>query len=387
MDNSKRNNLIMVYLLGFLLSFHVAIPNFINSSFLDTLLSEKYIGMVYTTASLLTIFLLFFIPFLLKKNGNYYVSLFFLLLESLTLICLVLSTNSILSILFFSISLICIPIIYFVSDIFLEGFSTDYQTGKIRGIYLTLMNLAWVISPLIGGLILTNNNYKKIYFISFLFLLPIIVIILKLRKFKDPIYESTFVFGTLKRIWRDHDIRNILSSNFLLNFFYSWMTIFTPLYLHKYMNYSWSEIGIIFTIMLIPFVLIQFPLGKLADEKLGEKEILSIGFIIIIFSTLGLYFIPNNSVWWIWAILLFITRVGAGSVEIMNNTYFFKKVSSLDANLISFLGVSRSLAYIFGPLAMSFFLFLFTDPKQLFLILSLIMFFGLYFSFGIKDTK
>jgi MFS family permease len=176
-------------------------------------------------------------------------------------------------------------------------------------------------------------------------------------------------------------------ANFLLFFFYSWMTIYTPLYLHKNMGFSWTEIGIIFSIMLLPFVFIQFPLGRLADKKWGEKEILSVGFIVIAIATGLISFINGHSMV-LWAIILFITRLGAATIEIMCDTYFFKKVDSLDTNIISFFRMVGPIAYIFGPLLATI-LFTFFDFKiqYLFLILGLIMLFGLKFSLSIKDTK
>ena len=63
------------------------------------------------------------------------------------------------------------------------------------------------------------------------------------------------------------------------------MVIYTPIYLHEHIGLPWSDIGIIFTIMLLPFVLFEFPAGKLADGKWGEKEPPIIGIILIAVST------------------------------------------------------------------------------------------------------
>ena len=59
------------------------------------------------------------------------------------------------------------------------------------------------------------------------------------------------------------------------------MIIYTTLYLHDTMKFSWQSIGSIYAFMLLPFVLLSlsYPLGRLSD-KIGEKKILIIGFII-----------------------------------------------------------------------------------------------------------
>jgi len=387
MYSAKLRSIFLIYFLGFLFAFHTALPTFINSSFLNTIISEKAIGIFYTIASVLSIILLFFSPTVLRRLGNYRFFLLIIVLEILALLGLIFINNSVLSLVFLLASLIIIPLIYFSLDIFLESFSHDLLTGRIRGIYLTLSNLAWIFVPIIVGFILTNDDYWKIYLGALLFLLPIIIIVYFFRDFRDSEYEKNSIRGTLISAWSNNNIWNILGANFLLNFFYSWMTIYTPLYLHKYCNFSWTEIGFIFSIMLIPFILTQFPLGKLADEKLGEKEILIAGFIIMSVSTCALFFIPNSGNIWLWASLLFITRIGASSVEVMSSAYFFKKVNDSKSNLISCMGISRSLAYIFGPLSLSFFLFFVGNMGGLFLILGFIMLIGVWFGFRIKDTK
>ncbi len=385
----KDYSLFFVYLLGFLFAFHTALPAYVNSSFLDVFLPENSIGLVYTMASIFTIFLFFLAPSVLKKFGNYHTALFLVGLEILALLGLILGQTPFWLVTFFMVSLITIPFIYLSWDIFLEGFSNDEETGKIRGIYLTLGNLAWVFSPLICGLILVNGDYWKIYLAALVFLIPtFFILIKKLKDFKDSDYQAVSVWQTFQEVGRDKNIRNIFSSNFLLHFFYSWMTIYTPIYLHKYIGFSWTEIGVIFGIMLLPFVFIQFPLGRIADEKLGEKEILSTGFIIMALSTFILFFIPQTGGLWLWALLLLVTRIGASSVEIMNDTYFFKKVNNLNTNIISFFRISRPLAYVLGPLIMTLTMNLFgADHGQPFFVLGLIMLLGLLFSLNLKDTR
>lgn len=387
-DKFKTNSLLSVYLLGFLFAFHTALPTYINSSFLNTFMTEKLVGNIYILASFFAIICFLIMPFILKRLGNYRTALFLVIFELITLLGLFFLTSAVWLVILFTLNLIVIPLIYFSTDIFLEGYSSNQATGRIRGIYLTAVNLAWAISPLVSGLILVNGNYAQIYLASFIFLVPVLLIlIIKLHCFKDSKYEATPVWQTIKVIWSNINLRNIFFVNWLLFFFYSWMTIYMPLYLYKNMNFSWTQVGVIFSIMLLPFVLFQFVLGRLADKKWGEKEMLSLGFIIIAFSTGLISFITSHQIIW-WALVLFITRIGASTIEIMCDTYFFKKVDSLDANIISFFRMSNPLAYIFGPflavIMLNFFSF---EIQYLFLFLGLIMLFGLWFSLSLKDTK
>ena len=88
----------------------------------------------------------------------------------------------------------------------------------------------------------------------------------------------------------------------------------------------------------------------------------------------------------VWALALFATRVGASLIEIMTESYFFKKIDSGDTNILSMYRNNRSIAYTIAPVFASGFLYFF-DLKYLFFVLGFIMLLGLRYSLTIKDTK
>ena len=271
-------------------------------------------------------------------------------------------------------------------DIFLESNTKNETTGKIRGVYLTTQNAAWLAPPLIAGLILTNGDYWKIFASAGVILFPVLSIVFgKFSDFRDPPYAHIPLFATIKEIWRRKDIYRIFMSNLLLSFFFSWMVIYMPLYLHKHIGIAWSGIGIIFTIMLIPFVLFSIPSGKLSDTRWGEKEMLSFGFVLMAITTGILTFVTSQSIA-LWAALLFLTRIGATLVQTMNESYFFKQISASDSEIISVFRYTHPLGYLLGPLAASALLSL-VDFRFMFLILGIITLYGLRYSLTIKDTK
>lgn len=388
LNNLKTCKLFPVYLLGFLLSLLAALPNYINSSYLGTLMSDQAIGVIYALEAVLAIFGFLLMPGILKKYGNFRVAIALFLLEAVSLYGLAVYHNVTAVSLFMICNLTLLTFLYFSFDIFLEGCSYDVTTGKTRGIYLTSVNLAWAISPFLTGLILFKEEYWRIYLVAFVLLLPAFVILrLTLLDFKDSDYQKSTPLKTMVEVYKNKNIFNIFGATFLLQIFYSWMIIYTPIYLNFNLGLSWGSIGIIFSIMLLPFIFVQFPAGRLADSRFGEKEMLSIGFVIMGIATIVIYFIVGKSIL-IWSLVLFCTRVGAAMVEVMCDTYFFKKVDNHNANLISFYRMARPLAYIFGPLLAIIILSLpGVEMKTLFVVLGLMMFFGLKFSLAIKDTK
>ncbi len=404
-----------LYLLAFFTSIHYAFVAYINSSFLARFIAEENIGLAYILAAIASILVIAKLPSALKKFGQLKTAISILAIDLVAIITLAITSlpyfsptklfqisdgsvvvanqNNfalwippivIFSFLIFQISIVLNRIIL---DIYLEEFSKNSESGKNRGIALTTMNLAFVISPLIVGYIITNSNdsFWQIYLISAIFVIASLLLIYKkLSHIRDVTYHNPPFFKTLKKIFRDKNILHIYISSFLLEFFYSWMVIYTPIYLNENIGFGWSQIGIIFSIMLTPFVILEIPLGKIADKYLGEKEILITGFLIIALATGSLTFITGANLI-VWSLALFLTRVGASAIEVMNDTYFFKKVKATDSDLIAYFRNVSPLAYVIGPIIASIVLYFF-DYKYLFLILAAIMLSGVNFALSIEDT-
>jgi len=394
--NDKKQLRRYTYLSGFLFTLHLAFASYINSSFIAELIGENIVGLFFVLASLATIVALAFTP-LLVKTFNYKPSILLLTIINLILVIPIIfylkSTLLALSALFFYY--IIGFVLKYILDLYLENLSSDEDTGGIRGIFLTLANFGWVLSPLAIGLVLGNqNNYYLIYILSALTLLPFAFTVYFTFKSNYAQINSKVIppslFFTVKQIWsnqtnHDRNLHNVMAVDFILNFFYAFMVIYMPIYLHEYIGLPWSDIGLIFTIMLLPFVLFQYPLGWLADHKLGEKEIMGTGLIIAGLATLIIPFLTTTSLIW-WAIILFITRVGAASIEISKESYLFKKITANDSNILSISRMMLPLAYIIGPLSATIFLF-FVPFNFLFIFLGFVVLYGLRYSLILIDTK
>ncbi len=381
-----KNDRKIVYLAGFLFSIHLALTSYVNSSFLQSYVSENYVGLVYVLASIVTIIGLLEMPRLLRRTGNRYATLIF------SLICLV--SLLALSVLNQKIPVILAFIAYFASgnfiiatlDIFVEEFSKDKNIGKLRGLFLVVANSAWVVAQMVSGTIIDKSSYKGIYVFAAVFMALVAgIFIMFLKDFKDPVYKKVPVLKTLSFFRQDKNISRIYFINFILKFFFAWMVIYTPIFLHEHIGFTWDKIGLIFTIMLLPFVILEFPLGKLSD-KIGEKKMLLSGFLITAFFALMIPFIKGADLI-LWAIILFGTRVGAAIIEVMSESYFFKVVNSERADAISFFRNTYPLSYIIAPLLAVPILFLIPSFEYLFFILGAVMFCGFLITLRLKDVK
>ena len=385
---TQKSLLTLISLGSLLYSFSYALPLYINSSFLHKFIdAEKAIGLIFTAGAILSIIGIIALPGMLRRFGNYRTTLSIIGFQVLAFVALGTLNNPVLVISAFILSQTLLNIIYLNLNAFLEACSSDASTGGTRGIFLTVINGAIIIAPFLGGLILTNGNFEKIYLAAAAFMAAVFFVLYKnFRTFTDPIYETFSLPTTFKIVWGNHNLHAIIVVQFLLNFFYTWMIIYTPLYLHQNMGIPMEKIlTFIIPIALIPFVAFQIILGKIADNKLGEKEILITSLLVMVAATGLLAFITTSSIL-VWTLALFATRVGASAVEIMSESYFYKQIEPSDVHIITFMYIMRTSAYIIGPLLGSLVL-AFIDYRFLFLILGTIMLIGIPFALHFKDSK
>jgi len=361
-----------LYFLTFFLSIQFAFTAYVNSSYLANFVSTKSVSLIFTFSALLAIIGLFFIPKILSKYCNHKILFSLVSVSLVSLFGLFSSQTALWIIFFFVLYLLTNYLIVFSRDIFIESYSEDKTTGKTRGLILTATNLGWIFAPLVSGLIIKYFGYSQMYLLAAAFMfIGLIFILGPIRKLKDLPHRRIPLLETIKKMIANKDIKKIYLANFMLQFFYSWMVVYTPIYLNQNLGFSWDKIGIIFMVMLTPFILIEYPLGKLSD-KIGEKRLLIAGFIITGLSTSLISFLTNPNLITM-SIVLFMTRVGAATIEIMTESYFFRKVGALDADIISFFRNTFPLSYIIAPfLAVIFFVFF--PFNYMFLALGIIMF-------------
>lgn len=375
---------ISAYAATLFFSLHYATTLYINSSFLEQYFPSTLITALYIAGALGGIWLFMLAPSLLKKFQNKTLLIIFILLEAVAIGGLSYAASpafiALLFILYGSVSMM----IYYCIDLFLERASSDKTTGETRGIHLTLMNTAIASAPLLVAFLAPHGEFSRVYTASALILLPLLLI--AAIAFKDTVEprDSSRSAFLLLRHWKQlHDVRNVTIVRFILEFFFTIMVIYTPVYLNSILGFEWKEIGIIFTIMLLPFIFFEYPLGKIADRFLGEKEIMTAGLFITGAALLTLPFLPITLV--AWSTALFFTRVGASFIEVTTESYFFKQIGDRDHDLISIFRLVRPLALIAGSVA-GLAAISVVSYEAMFLVLAVVLFYGMIQSLRIKDT-
>lgn len=378
----------MVYVLSFILSLHVALVTFFNSSFLTFHgVPDAWLGIIYIIGAFISLGLYFVIPRLLAEFGAYRVLLGSAITEALLFVAIGFSSQLEFILLLFALTLASAVPLFYLMDILLEGATVSEEgTGDGRSAVLTAGNIAYVLAPALAGGLVGLSGISDLYVYAGLVLVPFIFLTRKhVHSFADPHYAPFTPRHMWNALKRNKDMSAIFHVAFLLQFFYAWMTIYIPIYLVKYIGFSFGEIGLLFSIILIPFVVLQWPLGHFADKRYGEKEFMILGLLLMAGATFPLAFITAKD-FALWALLLFITRIGAAMVEVMSEIYFFKKVNDTDTGIISSFRALRPMAYILGPLSGSLLLF-FTEMQYLFVALAIAMLIGFLDTLRLKDTR
>jgi len=383
----KRKDLRILYSLTTLFALAIALPAYIQSSFISIFVPVKNVGWFYVLAMATTVVAINFYPGWIKKYSNYRTAVALFIVYPLSIIAFITAPWPWWALLSFIIMIISSQLLTINMDLFVERFTGNAVTGWVRTIYFTLINLAWMISALLISGAVGQNDYWIIYALAVLMTLPpLAVFLLQRHRFQEHIkYNHHPTLRTLKNIWRNKNLSNIFVVAFLLQLFYSIAVIYFPIYLHQTLGFSWSVLGLVFVVMILPFILLEIPAGILADKYWGEKEIMVFGFIILVLSVLAITFCHSPSIVF-WGALLFASRCGAALVEAMRETYFFKKVDVEQVDYINFFRNTTPLGYLAGALLGVIILSCWSLPV-LFFILGIILISGIYFAARLEDTK
>jgi MFS family permease len=355
------------------------------SSYFKLASGTENVGLFYLIAFAIVLAGLLNFHKIVRILGKSNVLLFSTLVKIIATFFLIWFSPGIGGIIFLMIYIISGTLEWVAVDIILESFSEDKVSGRVRGLHLTILNTGYLVGPILSTRLLDKFSYQGIFiFLLIVNSLIFIIALVGLRGVNHKFRQKESVISLVKKVFHRKDIRRIGYISYVLEFFYALMVIYTPLYLRD-LGISWESIGLIFTIMLVPFVILQFPAGVLADKKIGEKEMLIFSIILMAASTLAIYFIQSKAVL-VWAIALFATRIGAALIEILRDSYFYKRIDGRDVDIINFFRTAIPVAYISASLISYFFLTIF-PVKVIFVLVAVVVISALYPAFRLEDSK
>lgn len=371
-------------LLSFLFGFAGAFPLYIASSYFEEAIGSSNVSFFYLLTFGGVLLALFFLQGVLRRFGtsSFFLSLLFgAIAVQLPLVLFPVSFGlAFLLVLYF----LLITVAWATLDIILERFSEDRLSGRIRSFHLTAMNAGLLLAPFLSTRLMEHFGFPGVFAASlalFSFLFVISILALLGTEFRPTVRVS--LFETIRKAFRRADIRRIYAVSFAMEFFYAVMIVYTPIRLRE-LGMDWSDIGIVFTVMLLPFVLVQIPLGILADKRTGEKEFLICSLFVATFSTAIVAFIGGIDIV-LWAAALFATRLGIASIEVLRDSYFYKRIDGEDGDLIAFFRTASPVGNIAAAAIAGVWLFLF-PLSSIFLLPAGVLLLALIPAFFLEDN-
>ncbi len=384
-ENLNRNKIFFVNIISLPMGFTGGLLIYTMSAYFKNIWDSTNIGWIFTIANIILFIILLNIHKFVRIIGRATIFQLLIICKISIFIALIMIVGRLSETLLLMSYIVLEALSWTVLRMILESYAIDNKTGRIYGLNLTFINVGLIISPIIATRLLMQFGFVGIFYLSIIFNILIFIITFFNIHHIDTIQQKQINYiGLFQKLKARKDIQRIFAISISLEFFFAIMVIYAPLYLLDN-GFSWNQIGIIFTVMLIPLVLAQYPIGILADIRLGEKELLFISFILIIFSSIAFYFFGNSSMTIVITILL-ISRIGAALVSILRLSYFYKRIDKTDVDMIALFQTARPIAYVVAP-ALVGLLFIYFQINSVFILIAFIALFTLYPIYKLSDNK
>lgn len=364
---------VILFVSNFFFSALTALVGYILLPFLSTLMPAAYTGLVITAGGLGAVIFFPLLPRLVARYGAQRLALVLSLVEMIALFVLAAAPGAVASILLIIVMVALLPFLSYEFDLLLEA--TDGgagMTARVRAAFLTAWNAGGFVAPLLTGALLANSDaYGRVFIAAAAASVPVIVLFAA-RRLPSGASSSTPVpmWDTLSCIFRNRDLSAVTFAHIVLWLFYVWAPLYVPIYLHNILGFSWTDLGWVFSIMLLPYVLLEYPAGWVADRFIGDKELMFAGFLIAGAALASISLLTAASPLLLILCILVVSRCGSALIESMTEGHFFRRVTERDVNSVSIFRGAWPLSYVIAPLIGSAILFFNNNNYQLFFILT-----------------
>ncbi len=254
--------------------------------------------------------------------------------------------------------------------IFRDNVSNKDLNGK-EGLMYALLNVGWLIGPLIAGFFMINFGISSVFFVvALLFIIGYSLFLLmnlkSISKKRKKIDDN--IFRNIKSFIKNKKMRSPYFMTLGIKTWWSFIYIYMPLFI-LYHGFGATTIAIFLSAIIIPLVLFERQIGQ-ASLKFGFKRFFLIGYAGLMLTAITVFFIPNIIVQ---LILLVLASIFAAFIEPIQETFFFKRTKTLDEEkYYPIFSTSRDVGGLIGKLPVALIL-LFLANKFAYLTLFAIM--------------
>jgi len=272
-----------------------------------------------------------------------------LLLTPVLLVLLGLATSNLEIVILYSLGVILFDIYVFNLNLYLPRLLPSEILTEQNSKLGTIQNAAWVVGPLIGGLIVAKFGEPLVFYTAALVSLAAFFVLPIFGMPKAPVDEATTnplinLTEFFKKRFRVQAFINGLGLEFIYG---SWFLITLYLYDQKL---SLTEIGVITALASLPWAIIEIPIGKIAGKRISEPRLFQMGYGIIAVMMILMGVVQNV---WIFSGFYFVAVIGSCFIEQISTPFFVKQIKQADGHLLSVFLTKAPIARLFAPLCAS----------------------------------
>jgi MFS family permease len=367
----------ILYVSYFFFSWAIGFTVYSNSQVVESINGREGVGIIYGLAAALSLILsTWIVPNIIKFLGNRRTTGLAIALEMLAILGIYYINTPILFGLSFILFLAAQILISFNFDIFFEHNTNKENGARARGAVVSLQHIGRMLGPIIAAFLTVKMGIKAPYNVSLiLIMITGVLLYFATIKFKDKTYLPVSIFKSIKIIKERPAVRKSLTSIMLLQIFYALMVTFVPIYLGDVKGLDPESLGLLFTIMLTPFVALGYPIGKHIDSGASGRIMARYGLLIMAITTFIFPFIETRSLV-VWGSILLLSRVGAVMLETAGEGIFFKAINEEETELLGVMRDMQPIGYFIASL-ISVIVLIVGNVKDIFYIVGIILVLGI----------
>lgn len=305
--------------------------------------------------------------------------------------CLIIFTSSYLLLYFFSNLMFFIIISYILTtflilkmesfDIIFRDSSSQKRLAQDEGRLWSLLNLGWLLGPLIAGLIATQFRINNVFLLAAIASAISLIILLSVKAPKNKKQNLDInILKNLKEYVKQKNLLIAYSFGVGIEIWWSLIYIYMPLFIIKSgLKPYW--VGIFLSLVVLPLILSEYRVGRIAN-KIGFRNFFFTGFFVFSLTTLLAFLINDIK---IIIPLIILASFGMALIEPMRQTYFFSIVKNYEEEkFYPIFATSGELGKFMGKLIIAIVL-LALPSRFAYITMTVMMLFFAFVSSGVKE--
>ncbi|MFA5030146.1 MAG: MFS transporter [Patescibacteria group bacterium] len=276
--------------------------------------SDVLVSVILTCSYLFGVISLIYGSYIIEKLQKRKTMILSLIAYCVVLLLFASNNSSSGMILFFVIYTFLFTLLQLNISLYIDHFSNKKNIATNFGKNGVLGNIGWIIGPILGGLLAAQFSFIEVFLLSSLFAFLALIIFV----FSEPpehlrhknLHHHVHIRQNIVGFFKNSFLRRMYINSLGFNIMYGSMFL-APLFF-KELGADITLIGFFMGLMAIPWIILELPIGKIADKKHNEKRMFTWGYILLFITLIG-FGISKN--YYMAFAFLFFTSVATSFIE------------------------------------------------------------------------